>query len=203
SIPTADYARRYPALPRKAVRNADGAYWVLPTVDGFVRCLPGSPRQWQGFVELVGSEVLAGPGWSSALHRLMNAAAVRRPAPEALAPRRRADLLAQARALDVPLVPLNRPEEFIDEEQTRLRGYFRRTGFPHVGDAPFAAPPFGFEATPATLRQPAPSLGATGPVGFVPRAPEPAGGGDGPVLAGLHVVDLGVGGARPRGGYLL
>ena len=41
SIPLADYARLYPlVVPTSPPRNADGAYLVLPTADGFVRVLP-------------------------------------------------------------------------------------------------------------------------------------------------------------------
>src|SRR5262249_24865871 len=39
SIPLADYARLYPMLPVSPPRNADGAYHVLPTADGYVRLL--------------------------------------------------------------------------------------------------------------------------------------------------------------------
>src|SRR5262249_38499612 len=39
SIPLADYARLYPMLPVAAPRNADGAYHVLRTADGYVRVL--------------------------------------------------------------------------------------------------------------------------------------------------------------------
>src|SRR5438552_3747758 len=49
SIPLADYARLYPMLPVSPPRNADGAYHVLETADGYVRVLPGAPRQWRGF----------------------------------------------------------------------------------------------------------------------------------------------------------
>src|SRR5207302_1035841 len=55
SIPPADYARLYPMLPAAPPRNADGAYHVLRTADGYVRVLPGSPRQWQAFVAVLGS----------------------------------------------------------------------------------------------------------------------------------------------------
>ena len=34
-------------------RNADGAYCVLQTADGYVRSLPATPRQWGAFVELL------------------------------------------------------------------------------------------------------------------------------------------------------
>lgn len=203
SIPAADYARSYPALPTVAPRNGDGAYSVLATVDGWVRSLPASPRQWRAFVELLGVDALAEPQWYKPLHRLGNADVIRLLAGEAIRERRRADVVRRARELDVPLVPLNRPEDFVDEEQTRVRGFFRRTAFPHVGEAPFAAPPFNLSATPATLRRPAPAADAHDP-GFGRReTTDRPGAAGGAVLAGIRVVDLGVGVAGPEVGYCL
>jgi crotonobetainyl-CoA:carnitine CoA-transferase CaiB-like acyl-CoA transferase len=202
SIPTADYARVYPSLPAVAPRNADGAYWVLPTEGGFVRALPASPRQWRGFVELLGVDALAAPEWKASLYRLANADVIRLLASEALRDRPRERVLAEARERDVPMVPVNRPDEFVHEEQTRRRGAFRATGFPHVGDAPFVMPPFRLSATPAAVARPAPPPDAKGE-GFPSRAGESPSGGDGPVLAGVRVVDLGVGVAGPEIGCLL
>src|SRR5207249_4791556 len=84
-------------------------------------------------------------------------------------------------------------------------GYFRRTGFPHLGDAPFAPAPFNFSRTPAVLERPAPAPGAACEGSFPPRAPVRPGG-DGPqrpALAGLRVIDLGCGVAIPETGTLL
>jgi crotonobetainyl-CoA:carnitine CoA-transferase CaiB-like acyl-CoA transferase len=205
SIPMADYARVYPMLPTSAPRNADGAYYVLPTADGHVRVLPGSPRQWRAFVKLLGDpEALQGEHWDIPLFRLMNADVVRVLAEEALASRSRADVLAEGRRLDVPITPVNTPEGFVAEEQTRARGYFRKTGFPHLGDAPFAPSPFNFSRTPAVLARPAPAPGVPGE-GFPTRTHERARG-DGarrPALAGLRVLDLGCGVAIPETGTLL
>jgi crotonobetainyl-CoA:carnitine CoA-transferase CaiB-like acyl-CoA transferase len=202
SIPAADYQRVYPPLPAVAPRNADGAYSVLPTADGYVRGLPATPRQWGAFVELLGVEALGEPEWTRSLYRLANADVIRLLASEAVRERPRAELLAQARALDVPMVPVNRPEEFVLEEQTRVRGYFRRTGFPHVGEAPFAAPPFNFGATPAALTRPAPHPGAND-ASFAPREAIRVRERSGPVLGGVRVVDLGVGVAGPEVGWIL
>ncbi|HXJ35610.1 MAG TPA: CoA transferase [Candidatus Eisenbacteria bacterium] len=202
SIPTADYARVYPSLPRLSVRNGAGAYTVLPAADGYIRALPASPRQWRAFVELVGVDALAGPEWERSVYRLANADVIRLLTEDALRGETRAQVHARARELDVPLVPLNRPEEFVLEQQTRHRRYFRPSGFPHLGDAPFASPPFNLSATPASVRRPAPVAGAA-EGGFAPRTAEPSAGGTGPALAGLRVVDLGVGVAGPEVGYLL
>src|SRR5262249_55402935 len=158
TVPVADYARRYPVLPVTPRRNADGAYHVFQVADGWVRVLPGSPRQWRAFVELLGNpEALTGPEWEVAIYRLANADVIRMLAAAALLGRTQAEVLADGRRLDVPLVPGNRPERFVIEEQTRHRGFFQRTGFPHLGDAPMAPGPFNFSVTPTSLRCPAPA----------------------------------------------
>ncbi len=206
SIPMADYARLYPMLPTAPPRNADGAYHVLRTADGYVRVLPGSPRQWKAYLALLGNpEALQAEQWDVPLFRLMNGDVVRVFSEEALAGRARADVLAEGRRLDVPITPLNTPEEFVAEEQACARGYFRHTGFPHVGDAPFAPAPFNFSRTPAVLARPAPAPGAAGEASFAPRAPEAPhdDGGARPALAGVRVIDLGCGVAIPETGTLL
>src|SRR5206468_1772919 len=81
-------------------RNADGAYHVLETADGYVRVLPGAPRQWRAFVALLGNpDALEGEHWGVPLFRLMNGDVVRAVAKEALAGRARADVLAEGRRL--------------------------------------------------------------------------------------------------------
>jgi crotonobetainyl-CoA:carnitine CoA-transferase CaiB-like acyl-CoA transferase len=129
SIPSADYVRVYPMLTAVPLRAADGAYWVLPTADGYIRALPASPRQWKSFVDLIDVELLREPEWNNALYRLANADVIRLLATEALRERPRAEVLSQARELDVPLVALNHPDDFVEEEQTRGRSYFRQTDF--------------------------------------------------------------------------
>jgi len=125
---------------------------------------------------------------------------VRAVAAEALRGRTRADVLAQARALGLPMVPVNTPDEFVAEPQTRARGYFRATGFPGLGDAPFASLPANLSATPASLRRPAPRAGADDRRGFParPSPPPPAVAPPEPVLAGIRVVSLGVGAVVPE-----
>jgi crotonobetainyl-CoA:carnitine CoA-transferase CaiB-like acyl-CoA transferase len=163
SIPLADYARMYPLVPASPPRNADGAYLVLPTADGHVRVLPGTARQWRGFVQLLGNpEALAGEEWENPIFRLLNGDAIRLLATGALRERRRAEVFAEARRLGLPMAPVNTPDDFVQEEQTRIRGYFRRTDFPHIGGAPFAPAPLNFSATPAVLKRPAPELGKSG-----------------------------------------
>jgi crotonobetainyl-CoA:carnitine CoA-transferase CaiB-like acyl-CoA transferase len=204
SITLADYARTYPLLPASPPRNADGAYLVLPAADGHVRILAGTPRHWRALVTLLGSpEALAGPEWESAVYRLLNGDVIRLLASEVTASRPRAAILADARRLGLPISPVNTPDEFVAEPQTQARGYFRRTAFPHLGEAPFAPGPFNLSATPAVLARPAPAPGADD--GRFPRRAWPAAGGadDRPPLGGMLVVDLGVGAVGPEVCWLL
>ena len=205
SIPLADYARVYPMVNASPPRNADGAYHVLRTADGYVRVLPGTPRHWQAFLTLVRNpEALAGPEWEVPIFRLANGDVIRLVAADALGDRSRTEVLAEARALGLPIAPVNRPEDFVAEEQTRTRGYFRATGFPHLGDAPFAPAPFNFSRTPVTLGRPAPAAGEDDGRGFPARIAEPpTGSAAGPPLAGMRVVNLGVGAVVPEVCWLL
>jgi len=117
---------------------------------------------------------------------------------EALVRRPRETVLAHARSLGLPIAPVNTPEEFVAEEQTRLRGYFQDTGFPQLGAAPFAPFPCQFSRTPVALRRPAPAPGENDETGFPSRAPIPeTARSEGPPLLGLRVVSFGVGAAVP------
>jgi crotonobetainyl-CoA:carnitine CoA-transferase CaiB-like acyl-CoA transferase len=125
-------------------------------------------------------------------------AAVRFLAGEALASRSRADVLAHGLRLGLPIAPVHAPEEFVAAEQTRARGYFHRTGAPPLGDAPVALFPGRFGRTRVVPPYAAPAPGEdTGD--FSPRATPTTGpAADGPVLAGVRVVNLGVGAVVPE-----
>jgi len=194
SIPIGDYTRRYPVLPTAPPRNADGNYYVLPVADGWVRVLPATPRHWRAFVELLGRpEALAGEHWENLIVRILSADVIRAVAGAILVSRPRDEVVDEGRRLGVPIAPVHRPDEFVTAEQTRVRGYFQSTGFPHLGGEPVAMAPFVFGETPVTIRRPAPGPGEDDGGWHEPRArptaPAPA-----PValLAGLRVVSLGV-----------
>jgi crotonobetainyl-CoA:carnitine CoA-transferase CaiB-like acyl-CoA transferase len=127
--------------------------------------------------------------------------ALRLVARERLGSRPRAEVLARARRLGLPMAPVNTPDEFTREEQTRARGYFRDTGFPHIGGAPFAPFPCRLSRTPAVLARAAPAPAEQGEIRFAtapaPRPVPPPGKSSEPVLAGMRVVSLGVGAVVP------
>jgi crotonobetainyl-CoA:carnitine CoA-transferase CaiB-like acyl-CoA transferase len=206
SIPLADYATLYPlVVPTAPPRNADGMYLVLRAADGYVRFLAVTLKHWKAFVTLLGEpEALSGQEWLHPVFRLLNGDVIRLISQDALRNRTRAELFAQGRRLGVPIAPVNSPDEFVAEEQTRVRGYFHRTGFPHLGDAPFASVPLNMSATPLAVRRPAPAPGEDDGNGFSARLePTATGQADRPLLAGVRVIDLAVGAVGPEVGWML
>ena len=200
SIALRDYLRVNPHLPAKGTRNADGSYWVLPASDGWVRSVIGSQRQWDGFVSVLGSpDALLGDEWSTPGFRPMNADVVRIVAAECLTDRTRAQLFEQAMGTGATIGVLHTPLEFVAHEQTQGRGFFAATGYPGVGDAPFATAPYKLSATPATLRRAAPD--GTGSATFDERpstSPAANTGGTGLLLEGLRVVEFGMAAVVPE-----
>ena len=205
SVAIADYLHINPRLNAKGTRSADGAYWVLPAKDGWVRTVIGTPRQWQGFVELCGSpDVFTEAEWSNPGFRLANADVVRMIAETCLTDRTREELFASARALGTTMGVLHTPSEFVAHEQTKSRGFFTATGFEGLGDAPFASVLCKLSATPASVRRaaPTPHDGAPRDDGFDPRAEDSTAatprGGEGLLLAGVRVVEFGMAAVVPE-----
>ncbi|MBX3026142.1 CoA transferase [bacterium] len=202
AIPLADYHRLYPMVPSAPPRAADGNYLVLPVADGHVRILPAGRRHWQGLVEILDrAEAFAAPEWDLPLFRMLAHDAIRAVAADALRQRSRADVFAAARARNVPLAPIQTPDEFVASEQSRARGSFRRAGGV-LGDAPVAPAPFRFSRTPLDPPRPPQAL-AEAPA-WTPAAPAagtaaPAT----PLLAGVRVVVFGYAVVAPEAGTLL
>ncbi len=220
-IELADYARAYPILPTSYPRDAEGPALVLPTADGHVRVLAVTPRHWRAFAALLMQRATAGDTrtrsgpraddsmqlgtlfWRKVAHLPLQGAilpalhaifgTLRFVAGRALRNRPRVEVLAEGWRLGLPIAPVNTPDEFVHEEQTRVRGYFRRTGFPHLGDAPFAPFPCNLDRAPAILARPAPAPGADDG-DFPPRETSPLGSRtSGSTLDDIRVIDLGVG----------
>lgn len=201
SIAIADYLHINPRLNPKGTRSADGSYWVLPAKDGWVRTVIGTPRQWQGFVELCGSpELLTEPEWSNPGFRLANVDVVRLVAETCLTDRTREELFAAASKLGTTMGVLHTPSEFVAHEQTKWRQFFTATGFAGLGDAPFATAPYRLTATPASVRRAAPTPNDVDSGEFATRAtsPKQSNAAHELLLAGVRVVEFGMAAVVPE-----
>ena len=199
SIALQTYSKFNPLMSPEGKRSAEGAYWVLPAGDGWVRAVIGSPRQWKGFVELMHSpDSLLEDVWSSPQFRLQNADVVRILAQDCLTDRTRAELFDEALARGTTVGVLQTLREFVAHPQTRSRSYFQDTGWPGLTGLPFARHPVNLSRTPASIRRP---VSIDSQVTFQERhrpAGEPVGKRGGPLLEGVRVVEFGVAAVAPE-----
>jgi crotonobetainyl-CoA:carnitine CoA-transferase CaiB-like acyl-CoA transferase len=182
SIAMQDYVRLNPQLPVQGKRNAEGAYWVLPARDGWVRVVIGSPRQWNGFVALMRHpDALMADEWQNPGFRLMNADVVRLVAQERLTDRTRAELFAEALTLGTTIGVLHSVREFVDHPQTTAHAYFDL-------DVP------GLEGLPCATHP----VTASRPVAPVSAGAAPIGTGTELLLEGVRVIEFGVAAVVPE-----
>jgi crotonobetainyl-CoA:carnitine CoA-transferase CaiB-like acyl-CoA transferase len=199
SIAMQDYLSVNPLLPVEGRRNAEGAYWVLPAADGWVRTVVGSPRQWQGFVTLMRDpDVFDAEEWSNPGFRLMNADVIRMVAQERLTDRTRADLFEEALTLGATVGVLHQPSEFVAHPQTRARRFFADTGSEGLGGLPFATQPVRFARTPTASPVAAQTTSDIERRATPAPAGSPIGSGRTLLLDGVRVVEFGVAAVVPE-----
>ena len=199
SIAMQDYAAPGSYLPVDGRRNADGAYWVLPASDGWVRVVVGSPKQWAGFKKLMRDpEVFDAEEWTNPRFRLENSDVIRMVAEDRLTDRTRAELFEEALGYGATVGVLHQPSEFVAHAQVRTREAFVDTGFPGVEGLPFAVSPIRLARTPTSIRVPA-QVGDDASFGPVTApAGAPLGGGRELLLDGVRVVEFGVAAVVPE-----
>ena len=183
-----DYLDVNPFLPAEGTRAADGLYYVLPCADGHIRVVLTSGRDWETFVELLGTPPeLAGPEWKNLAHRGTNTLTIREVATRQLADRTRAELYAAAEPLGMPLGMVQTPLEYVAHPQVAARQPFVEG---------VAASVWTFSATPS------PKLGDT-PTGERRSFPSPSPEEARLPLAGVRVVEFGVAAVVPECVWML
>jgi crotonobetainyl-CoA:carnitine CoA-transferase CaiB-like acyl-CoA transferase len=193
SVAMEDYLSVNPLLPADGHRNADGAYWVLPASDGWVRIVVGSPKQWAGFKSLMRNpEVFEEDEWRNPQFRLANSDVIRMLAEDRLTDRTRAELFEEALASGATVGVLHQPSEFVDHPQTKARGFFA-----DADGLPFATQPVKVARTPSSIRRPA-GVETDASFARARRAIPPLGRGRARLLDGVRVVEFGVAAVVPE-----
>ena len=197
SVAMQDYLSINPLLPADGRRNADGAYWVLPASDGWVRIVVGSPKQWAGFKSLMrDAEVFEADEWRNPQFRLMNADVIRMVAQERLTDRTRAELFEEGLGNGATVGVLHEPSEFVAHPQTRHRGYFV-DDVEGLEGLPFATHPVKPAGTPPSIRQAA-SVEADAQFADTTTSAPPLGRGRDLLLDGVRVIEFGVAAVVPE-----
>jgi crotonobetainyl-CoA:carnitine CoA-transferase CaiB-like acyl-CoA transferase len=151
--------RRLPGRSGHRV-NAFFPWTVLPVADGFMEFITMQDRQWDAFVEEIGSpEWAADPRFQNKLTMPEYAEELEAHIVEAVGQRTRADLWEACRRRGISFQPVHRIDEIVESPQLREREYF--ADVPDDQGRPVTVPgaPYKLSGSPWALRRPAPRLG--------------------------------------------
>jgi len=133
---------------------------VFETADGYLTTGAVSDAEWQGLARALGHpEWIRDERFRTAKGRVAHVEARLALMAEALRARPTAEWLARLEAEEVPCAPVLRREELADHPQIRANGLLVEDEHPTAGRLRQPRPAARFEATPAALRRPAPTLG--------------------------------------------
>lgn len=183
---------------------------IFRCADGYVRALTGTTRQWGAFVELMGSpESLAAEEWLDPAFRRENMETLYHLGADLAIGRERRDLFESGQALGLTITPVYTVADVMADRHVIERGFFVPVTDPDLGPVQLMREPVKIEPPlPGRDPQPAPALGQdqASISGLSPRPSRPAAdaasSGAKP-LAGLRVLNLGVGAVVPEAAELL
>jgi crotonobetainyl-CoA:carnitine CoA-transferase CaiB-like acyl-CoA transferase len=191
-------------------RLGPGPYPFYECLDGYVRVLTGTPRQWQAWVELLGQPAaFTAPEWSDARFRAQNADAIYAASLELTRQRCRDELFHGGQKLGLTITPVLDPTQFLRDPHVAARGLLQPVDDPDLGAVRMPRAPYRISGeVPNRPPAPAPSLGADS-VELPALPPAPAHRADAGAataerpLAGIRVLNLGVGAVVPELASLL
>ncbi len=196
--------------PISEVRNGSGpVYTIYACKGGYVRLIVLSPRQWRAMWEWLGKpEAFADPHWETFIARLQNADLLTKLYEEHFASMSMEEVSEEAQRRGIVCTPVLRPDEVLNNVHLRARRTFVDLPVAPGMTGPFASGFVEFDGVRQGPSRGAPAKGAddtaaflagaakrpsTKPVGAAPAAP----------LAGVRVLDFGIGGVGVEAGRLL
>ena len=130
------------------------------TRDGWIGVLPYTDRQWTTLFEIANRPDLAeDPRFRTLPSRLAHIDEVYATLATLLAERTTAEWLGALDAANIPSMPVNQPDDLIDDPHLAATGFWQTVEHPDLGTLRFPDVPARFSATPGTIRRVPPKLG--------------------------------------------
>ena len=130
------------------------------TRDGWIGVLPYTDRQWAALFEIAGRPDLArDPRFESLPSRLAHIDDVYATLGELLAGRTTAEWLEALDAANSPSMPVNRPDDLVEDPHLAATGFWQTLEHPDLGTLRFPDIPARFSRTPGAIRRVPPRLG--------------------------------------------
>lgn len=130
------------------------------TKDGMIGVLPYVDKQWRAFFEMAGRpELMDDPRFCNIAARLDNIDAAYQVLSEIIETRTSAEWLRDLDAASIPAVPINTPEDLLEDEHLKSTGFWQTMEHPSEGSLNYPGIPTSFSASPGRVRRHAPQLG--------------------------------------------
>lgn len=197
------------SFPINEVRQGSGpVYTIYACKGGYVRLIVLSPRQWRAMWEWLGKpEAFADPHWETFVARLQNADLLTKLYEAHFANMSMEEVSEEAQRRGIVCTPVLRPDEVLNNVHLRARKTFVELPVAPGVSGPFAS---GFVEVDGVRQGPrtgAPAAGAGDDAAFLAagtKRPAPKQGASAPAapLAGIRVLDFGIGGVGVELGRL-
>jgi crotonobetainyl-CoA:carnitine CoA-transferase CaiB-like acyl-CoA transferase len=146
--------------PMGHARTLSPRHRPYATKDGFLCTYIQNDKQWQAFFKMIGQpERFNDPQFSSQVNRSKNMDAVYALQTDALRERTTAEWVKLFMAHDLPVSPMNSPEDVLNDPHLADLGYFKQIEHPTEGTLRAMYYPTEFTKTPVSNRHHAPRLG--------------------------------------------
>ena len=164
SRPLHSYAMQAAGQGTLTARLGPDGFPIYAAKDGYVRILAATPKQWEGFVDLLGRpEELVSGMWSERRFRAENADALKLFCAGLIRDRSVAELFAEGQKRGLTISPVNSLRAFREDAHVKAREVLVALEDPDFGSVELVRPPHRLQ--PATLNVPlipAPALGQHG-----------------------------------------
>ncbi len=208
SFPNASLLREK-GLPVAELRNGSGpVYTIYKCKGGYVRLVVLSARQWRAMWEWLGKpDEFADPHWEGFVARLMSADLLTKRYEAHFAELTMEEVSAEAQRRGIVCTPVLRPSEVLENVHLRSRGTFVNAEVAPGLTAPVASGFLSLDGARQGFRSAAPLRGQNDLAAFAAgaqRRAAPSGAAPAPSLplAGLRVLDFGIGGVGVEAGRL-
>ena len=133
---------------------------VFPCKDGYVYLFVSAGAHWKQFLNLWPDHpsIFDGPEWEPAAHRRVNAAAINAAVSQFTRQFCRAELVEKMQFHGIPCLPVNSPQEFLQDEQIQFRGFLQTVHHPRWGDYRHPGVPYFVDGVRMPIA-PAPGIG--------------------------------------------
>jgi len=135
-------------------------YQAFPTADGWINLGGANQSNWERIVKAIGMpDLAADPRFATNTDRMRNLAALTPILGDALRKKPSAHWIAEFEAAGVPVGPVNRIGDMLDDPQVKARDMVVETEHPKAGRVKGIGHPIKFTDTPGGSKRPAPLLG--------------------------------------------